>query len=286
MRRRIAAVAACAMVMAVAGGCAIESRTSITPAQSQAINGRYKEASFYLASSCYYSDFFGDSSYYLVTPYPPETLSRGRAPDGMGKALYPDGWVRPKQVFGILPAGTKVNVEKVVFPDPDAFIRRPVTSPRWFPWLYLTFESREAKWAQKPFILIVEVGKGEGEEIFNKRTGAFLTSEDPTPWLNGLADATRRAILEKRVLMGMTPREVETALGPARAVTGYEVGAKQRELWNYSDGRMYLFEQNVLQNEESLSGEVAQEVLRDIEAWQTAPGAGWNPKGGTAAPKP
>jgi len=242
-------------------------RTAVTPDEALAVNGDLKSRTYYLASSMYYSDFFEDPGQYLVNPYPPEQLEQ--------VVMY-GSYVRPKQAWGILPAGTPVQIEAVEFPFGETYARRPIMTPRWFPWVRVRLEKFSGgTFAPKPMWLVVELGTGEPVTLFNTRLASLLTATDPGPEIAGFDAEVRRAIAEKRVATGMTSRQVELSLGPARQVAGYSVGladsanaAKDRELWRYPGNNYYLLENRVLQNSEPLEPEAVTKIQKEIADWQ------------------
>jgi hypothetical protein len=126
----------------------------------------------------------------------------------------PDGKpITPPPATRILPPGTPVFVDAVQFPTGTIAWSRPLTTPRYNPWLLATVEG-----IGKPAVLVLSTENASASDVLAE-VGRVLTPDDPTPIYVGLPESVREAIREKTILEGMTRVAVGMAWGyPDRIV--------------------------------------------------------------------
>lgn len=164
--------------------------------------------------SMYFGPFYDDDRYMLLHPRKFEELTYLRTVEGDP--------ISPPPAHGIVPAGTRVRVERIEWPTGEAVFRRPLYTPRFTTWVFLrvardrgdTTLERDQK-----HILLLPAGIHD-QETFDQWFTSALSTEDPSSWLASLPDHERAAIFEKRPLIGMDYDALTAALGFPDRVTG------------------------------------------------------------------
>jgi hypothetical protein len=185
----------------------------------------------YLRVAVYVGPFFGDGSRVLVSDRPVSELSVLESPDG--KPILPPPATR------ILPPGTPVYVDTVQFPTGTVLWSRPLTTPRYNPWLLATVEGEP-----RPAVLLLSAESRSAEDVLAE-VGRVLTPDDPKPAYAALPDFVRDAIREKALVEGMNRQAAAMAWGyPDRIVMDRPA---QTEEWFWTGGdRRALFQDDRL----------------------------------------
>jgi hypothetical protein len=159
----------------------------------------------YLRVAVYVAPFFGDGSRVLLSDRPVGELQVLETPDGSP--------ITPPPATRILPPGTPVFVDGVQFPTGTAAWSRPLTTPRYNPWLMATVEG-----VAKPAVLVLSTDNARTADVLAE-VGRVLTPDDPTAIFAALPEGIRQAIREKALVEGMTREAVAMAWGyPDRIV--------------------------------------------------------------------
>ena len=159
----------------------------------------------YLRVAVYVAPFFGDGSRVLLSDRPVSELQVLESPDGKP--------VTPPAATRILSPGTPVFVDGVQFPTGSVAWSRPLTTPRYNPWLLATVEG-----IAKPAVLVLATENARAEDVLAE-VGRVLTPDDPTATFAALPEPVRDAIREKALVEGMTREAVAMAWGyPDRIV--------------------------------------------------------------------
>lgn len=161
----------------------------------------------WLKQSMYAGDFWDDDRYRLLSTRPFSEISYLRTPEG--EPLTP-----PPQ-DSVIPAGTRVRVEKVAFPTGDAVFRRPLYTPRYTTWVMLRVAKARGDTRlehEKRHILLLPAYLND-QESFDAWFEASLTDVDPNPWIRTLSAEHRRGIEQKRAVRGMSYDALTAALG-------------------------------------------------------------------------
>jgi hypothetical protein len=153
----------------------------------------------YLRVAVYVGPFFGDGSRVLISDRPVSELAVLEAPDG--KPILPPPATR------ILLPGTPVFVDQVQFPTGAILWSRPLTTPRYNPWLLATVEG-----VPQPAVLLLSAESSRAEDVIAE-VGRVLTPDDPTTTFAAMNDSWRDAIREKAVVEGMTREAAAMAWG-------------------------------------------------------------------------
>jgi hypothetical protein len=197
--RRLAVVAALALLPACVPPSQLppEGRESVV--RSLARQPRYLRVAVYVAP------FFGDGSRVLLSDRPVGELQVLESPDGTP--------ITPPPATRILSPGTPVFVDGVQFPTGTIAWSRPVTTPRYNPWLLATVEG-----VAKPAVLVLATESTSAADVLAE-VGRVLTPDDPTAIYAALPESVRDAIREKALVEGMTREAVAMAWGyPDRIV--------------------------------------------------------------------
>jgi hypothetical protein len=197
--RRLAVVAALALLPACVPPSQLppEGRESVV--RSLARQPRYLRVAVYVAP------FFGDGSRVLLSDRPVGELQVLESPDGSP--------ITPPAATRILAPGTPVFVDGVQFATGTVAWSRPITTPRYNPWLLATVEG-----VAKPAVLVLATESTSAADVLAE-VGRVLTPDDPTAIYAALPESVRDAIREKALVEGMTREAVAMAWGyPDRIV--------------------------------------------------------------------
>jgi len=197
------------LVMLTVGGAAACASYAVIPEEGRArLNEAHEGELLYVKQSLYAGRFYDDDRYRLLHARKFEELTYLLDAEGQP--------IPPPPANEIIPAGTRVRVERIEWPDGDAVFRRPLYTPRYTTWIFLrvargrgdetTFER-----AEKHIMLLP--GGISDEATFNEWFEAALTRTDPNPWLRTLPEVQRVAIDLKRVEVGMTYEALTAAMG-------------------------------------------------------------------------
>jgi hypothetical protein len=121
----------------------------------------------YLRVAVYVGPFFGDGSRVLLSDRPISELSLLESPGGQP--------ILPPAPTRILPPGTPVFIDSVQFPTGATLWSRPVTTPRYNPWLLASVEGE-----RRPAVLVLSSESPSAEDVLAE-VGRVLTPDDPTP---------------------------------------------------------------------------------------------------------
>lgn len=195
---------ACAGCLLFAG---CPSYTSMAGGTQQRIREIRDGQLLWLKQSMYAGPFWDDDRYRLLSPFPFDRVEAVLSPEGEP--------LLPPSHDSIVPAGTRVRVERVVFPTGDAVFRRPLYSPRYATWVYLRVaktrgDTRLEHEQRHVLLLPAHIVDIEG---FNAWFDAALTTSDPNPWIRSLEPSQRLGIDQKRAVVGMSYEALAAALG-------------------------------------------------------------------------
>ncbi len=209
---------AAALALALLAGCVPPSR--LTPEGRESVTRALARQPRYLRVAVYVAPFFGDGSRVLVSDRPVSELQLLETPDG--KPITPPPPTR------ILPPGTPVFVDGVQFPTGSIPWSRPLTTPRYNPWLLLTVEG-----VARPAVLVLSGDDDRPEDVLAE-VGRVLTPDDPSVAYAALPEPVRDAIREKVLVEGMTRDAVGMAWGlPDRIVLDRPA---RTEEWYWANG--------------------------------------------------
>lgn len=190
----------------IAAACA--SYTVIADNQRAAIDEAHNGELLYLKQSMYAGRFYDDDRYRLLHPRRFQELTYLLNAEGEA--------IPPPPADEIIPAGTRVRVEKIDWPDGDAVFRRPLYTPRYTTWIWLRVARERGSSTtierDERHILLLPGGISDAD-TFNQWFTASLTADDPNPWLVGLPEPQQQGIEQKKPAVGMTYEALTAALG-------------------------------------------------------------------------
>jgi|GEM_PF-501705 len=204
--RLAALVVAVVALAALGGGCA---SYNVIPDDARArIEEAHEGELLFVKQSLYAGRFYDDDRYRLVHPRRFEELTYLLNAEGEP--------VPPAPADEIIPAGTRVRIERIEWPDGDAVFRRPLYTPRYTTWIFLrvargTGAGVTMERAERHILLLP--GGLSDEESFEQWFSAALSPTDPTPWLRSLSEVQQVAIAQKKPAKGMTYEALTAALG-------------------------------------------------------------------------
>jgi hypothetical protein len=207
MLGRCSRLAAVVVALAAAGaGCA---SYNVIPDDDRArIEEAHEGELLFVKQSLYAGRFYDDDRYRLVHPRRFEELTYLLNAEGEP--------IPPPPADEIIPAGTRVRIERIEWPDGDAVFRRPLYTPRYTTWIFLrvargTGTGVTMERAERHILLLP--GGLSDEESFEQWFSAALTPTDPAPWLRSLSEVQQVAIAQKKPAKGMTYEALTAALG-------------------------------------------------------------------------
>lgn len=167
----------------------------------------------WLKQSMFAGTFYDDDRYKLVSAMPFEQVTVLRSLDGE--------IMTPPPAEEILPAGTKVRIERVGFPTGREVFRRPLFTPRYTTWIVMRVAASRGETKlerEKKHILLMPTFLKDEQE-FDTWLDASLAEEDPNPWLRSLPKTVREGIFNKQPALGMTYEALTAAMGYPDRVT-------------------------------------------------------------------
>lgn len=178
------------------------------PEQSMSQLQKLKEGKMlWLKQSMYVGTFYDDDRYRLIDPRRFEELRYLRDAEG---EIIP-----PPPSTGIVPAGTRVRLERIDFPVGENVWRRPIYSPRYTTWLLLRVARDRGdvtlERQQKHILLLPAFLKDE--KSFEHWFDSLLAEEDPNPAIRDLPTEQRVGIDSKTPVVGMSRQTLTMALG-------------------------------------------------------------------------
>lgn len=189
----------------LAVGC--PSYTQIPEGTQQRIQEIRDGQLLWLKQSMYAGGFWDDDRYRLLSPRPFDEIGYLRTPEGER--------LTPPPADSVVPAGTRVRVERVAFPTGDQVFRRPLYTPRYTTWVFLRVAKTRGDTPfehQKRHVLLLPAYLND-EESFDRWFGAALDEVDPNPWIRSLPSEQRLGIEQKRAIVGMDYDALTAALG-------------------------------------------------------------------------
>lgn len=103
--------------------------TVIPDQDRQRVDDAHTGSLLFLRQSTYVGNFYDDDRYRLVHPRRFEELTYLQTLEGDA--------IAPGHAEGIIPAGTRVRVERIEWPTGDVVFRRPLYTPRYTTWIWL-----------------------------------------------------------------------------------------------------------------------------------------------------
>jgi hypothetical protein len=194
----------------------------------------------YLKTSMRVTPFFQDDGKWLLADRALDELDLIDGTDGQP--------ISPGAPLGILPAGTRLRVERVEFPTALVMAERVIYSPRYNPWVYLVPAdaggTESALSHGKPFILVLPPQLKTKEDVFAE-IDRFLSREDLRPDLKQLTPQIQEAIVQKNLAPGMAPEQVQMAWGYPEHIHIDET--QKSQVWTWPLGKQQAtFRNNVL----------------------------------------
>jgi hypothetical protein len=174
----------------------------------------------FLRVSVFAGPFFGDRARALLSDRPISELDLLETADG--KPILPPAAER------ILPPGTPVAIDAIQFPTGMVIASRPLMTPRYHPWVFLTVRDD-----QRPQILVLSQTVASLEDVLAE-VDRVLT-DDPSPPLRGLPQSQQEAVLKKELAEGMARQAVAMAWGyPDKMVVDRPAGTEE---WIWAGGK-------------------------------------------------
>lgn len=162
----------------------------------------------FLRQSVYVGNFYDDDRFKLVHPRRFEELTYLETVEGDA--------IPPGRADGIIPAGTRVRIERIEWPTGDVVFRRPLYTPRYTTWIWLRVAlergSNVTMERDERHVMLLPAGIGDAE-TFDLWFDAALSEEDPNPWILSLPEEQQRAIALKQAVVGMSYDALTTSLG-------------------------------------------------------------------------
>jgi len=196
-------------------GCA--SYAKIPDVQRDRINAAHDGQLVWLKQSLYVGAFYDDDRYQLVHPNRFDALTYLKTAEGDP--------ILPKPPEGIIPAGTRVRIERIEWPTGEAIFRRPLYTPRYTTWIFLrvardrgdtTFER------DKKHILLMPSGVGD-EGAFESWLARTFSTTDTNPWIRSLPREQQLGLAQKRAVIGMHYDALTSSMGFPDRITRRQV---------------------------------------------------------------
>lgn len=180
----------------------------------------------WLTQSLYGGFFYDDKRYRLANPKPFEQLHALKTVDGYT--------ILPPPHDDIVPAGTRVRVERIRWPTPGNMCSAPLYTPKRLIWVVVRMaldRGHVTLWREKPYIMLVP-DHVRTQTAFMAWFNALFTQANPNPWLDGLPESLRRGIATKQPVVGMDERALRSALGKPDRVETNQAKSAQVRIYN------------------------------------------------------
>ncbi len=196
------------LIVAVTVLSACPSYTLVAAGARASIDEAHTGELLYLKQSMYAGRFYDDDRYRLVHPRRFEELTYLLTAEGDP--------IPPPPAEEIIPAGTRVRVEKIEWPDGDAVFRRPLYTPRYTTWVFLRVARERGSDTtierSERHILLLPAGIAD-QETFDQWFTASLSAEDNNPALLALPEEQQQGVAQKKPSTGMSYQTLTAALG-------------------------------------------------------------------------
>lgn len=106
------------------------SGSCVTHVQRPVMSQNWSGQSYWVKKSLYAGFFYDDDRYGLVSPEPFEKLTYLKSIAG--------DLILPPPSTEMISIGTRVQIQKIEWPTEQNIIKRPLLTPRFLPWIYLT----------------------------------------------------------------------------------------------------------------------------------------------------
>jgi hypothetical protein len=226
MLRLVLAAALSILSLATLVGC--PSYTVLSQADRETVDAQLTGELLFLKQSMYAGTFYDDDRFALVHPRKFEELTYLQTIEGDA--------IPPPPATSIIPAGTRVRVEKIEWPTGDAVFRRPLYTPRYTTWIVLRVAADRGSEVtverEQRHIMLIPAGITDAE-LFDMWFKASLSAEDPNPWIVSLPAEQQAAIAQKKALVGMSYEALTAALGFPDSVARESNGDIVREVVIY-----------------------------------------------------
>jgi hypothetical protein len=217
----------------VVGASACPSYTVIPDDARARLDERHGGELLFLKQSLYAGRFYDDDRFRLVHPRRFDELTYLRTVEGDP--------IPPPPADEIIPAGTRVRVERLEWPDGNAVFRRPLYTPRYTTWIFLRVareRGADVTVERKERHILLLPGGLHDEATFEEWFAASLTKTDPNPWLASLPDDQRVGIEQKKPVRGMGYEALTAALGFPDRLERRAVDGRTIEVCRY--GRLQI----------------------------------------------
>ena len=176
-----------------------------------AVERAYEGNVMRLSLSLALHDFFGDSARLLASPWPRDSVDLMR--DASGAPIL------PAQTHGILPLGTPVRVESIDFPSPLRARQTSQGTPRGAVFRQAIqvelacLDDRCHALTQGRRLTAVIAADDLTRASLTRHLSRLFSSDDPQARLRHFDERERAAILDKRLIQGMSPAAAALAWG-------------------------------------------------------------------------
>lgn len=185
---------------------------------------------YWLTSSLYSGDFFGDDELQLVDFRPFSSIV--------------DNSEIPPRINRIIEAGTLVKISRITYPNTLQTVRS-LKGPKNNIWVHF-FVAKErglvSFFSHKEHILVLP------ENITREKVKTYLaqilSKSDPNLWILHSASHIQEGIFKKRPLLGMTTEQLTATLGPPQKKQAQNKSEfhDEQEIWEYRDYFIVLSE--------------------------------------------
>lgn len=198
-------------------GATCQNQMKMSRDSQNLINNEFRGRRFFLNSSMYYGDFYGNSDICLLSPRRFEETNYLEGIDG--RPIFPG------KEKGIIPFNSEVLIEKIEFP----YSNRPLLTPRFYPWVYLKVDRLEG---YKTCIVVIrpDVSKVEEFEVLFYEIFSRDSREDR---FKEFSSEVRDAIFNKRYINGLSEEEVYIIFGRPDSIEHRREGGEKVVIFDY-----------------------------------------------------
>ncbi|MGB9600343.1 MAG: hypothetical protein ACPL7I_07305 [Myxococcota bacterium] len=189
---------------------------------------------YFLKSSLYYGDFYGNKEICL--------LSNRKFSETIYLVGIDGKPILPGEEKGIIPFNTEVLIEKIEFPPSN----RPIFTPRYYPWVYLKVDRLSG---YKSCIVVIRPDVSKPDE-FLALFDELFSKNNNEQYLKKINTEIRDAIFNKKFVVGATEGEIRIIFGKPDSIEYKRENNENITIYDYSyfrvlfkDGKSFKYEE-------------------------------------------
>jgi hypothetical protein len=162
----------------------------VTHVQRPAMTQNWEAQSYWVKQSLYGGLFYDDDRYGLISSEPFEKLTYLKSIAG--------DFIIPPPSTEIIAFGTRVQIQKIEWPTEQNIIKRPLLTPRYLPWIYLTvaLDRGSVTLNRKLTYIMLVPEEVKSEKTLTDWLSNYFSKQDNNLYFLNLSPSEQEAILK------------------------------------------------------------------------------------------